>query len=83
MKSIYLGPEYDLSAIEGDPITPRQVASLLSFGEKDVDFDSEKFYSVENRKVIAIFQGRSEAGPRALGNRSLLYDPRDPDGRIK
>ena len=30
-----------------------------------------------------MFQGRSEAGPRALGNRSILYDPRDPTGKDK
>ena len=30
-----------------------------------------------NGKVIAFFQGRMEAGPRALGNRSILADPRD------
>ena len=83
MKTIYLGPEYDLSDIDGDTINPRQVASLLAFGERDVDIDSGKFYSMEHRKVIAIFQGRSEAGPRALGNRSILYDPRDPAGRDK
>jgi carbamoyltransferase len=28
--------------------------------------------------VVAWFQGRSEFGPRALGNRSVLADPRDP-----
>ena len=28
-----------------------------------------------------MFQGRSEAGPRALGNRSILYDPTDPNGK--
>lgn len=31
--------------------------------------------------VVAIYQGRAEAGPRALGNRSIMYDPRDPNGR--
>lgn len=31
--------------------------------------------------VIAIFQGRSEMGYRALGNRSILLDPRMPNGR--
>ena len=36
---------------------------------------------LEERNVVAVFQGRSEAGPRALGNRSILYDPRDPDGK--
>jgi carbamoyltransferase len=30
-----------------------------------------------NGKVVGFFQGRSEFGPRALGNRSLLADPRD------
>lgn len=32
-------------------------------------------------KIVAIFQGRSEAGPRALGNRSMLYTPTDPNGK--
>ena len=32
---------------------------------------------IEERNVVAIFQGRSEAGPRALGNRSILYYKRD------
>lgn len=34
-----------------------------------------------NKNIVAMFQGKSEAGPRALGNRSFLYDPRDPEGR--
>jgi carbamoyltransferase len=32
-------------------------------------------------QVIGWFQGRMEYGPRALGNRSILADPRDPDMR--
>jgi carbamoyltransferase len=28
-----------------------------------------------------LYQGRSEAGPRALGNRSILFDPTVPDGK--
>lgn len=31
--------------------------------------------------IVAMYQGRSEAGPRALGNRSILFDPRLPNGR--
>jgi carbamoyltransferase len=34
-----------------------------------------------NRKIVSLFQGGAEAGPRALGNRSILYDPRDPNGK--
>ena len=32
-------------------------------------------------KIIAIFQNHSEWGPRALGNRSMLFDPRIPDAK--
>lgn len=33
------------------------------------------------QEILAIFQGASEMGPRALGNRSLLFDPRNKDGK--
>ena len=36
---------------------------------------------ISEGNVVAIAQGRSENGPRALGNRSILYDPRDPNGK--
>lgn len=36
---------------------------------------------ISQQKIVAVYQGRSEAGPRALGNRSILYDPRDSSGR--
>ena len=31
--------------------------------------------------IVAMYQGSSEAGPRALGNRSILYNPTDPNGK--
>jgi len=31
--------------------------------------------------IVSMFQGGSEAGPRALGNRSILFDPRKKDGK--
>ena len=34
-----------------------------------------------DKKIGAIHQGRSEIGPRALGNRSIIFDPRVPDGK--
>lgn len=34
-------------------------------------------------KVVAVANGRAEYGPRALGNRSILADPRDPDIKDK
>jgi carbamoyltransferase len=33
------------------------------------------------QNIVAIFQGKSESGPRALGNRSILFDPRNPNGK--
>ena len=32
---------------------------------------------IERQQIVAIFQGQSEWGPRALGNRSILFDPRN------
>ena len=38
---------------------------------------------IADGNIVAMAQGRSENGPRALGNRSILYDPRDPNGKDK
>ncbi len=35
------------------------------------------------KNIVCIHQGRTEAGPRALGNRSILYDPRDSEAQKK
>lgn len=61
--------------------------------QKNWYFDTSQniFFTIENniekkvaqliadRNVVAWFQGRSEFGPRALGNRSLLAHPGDPE----
>jgi len=36
---------------------------------------------LSKNNIVCIFQGQSEAGPRALGNRSILYNPTDPNGK--
>lgn len=33
------------------------------------------------QKTVAVFNGLAEAGPRALGNRSILFDARNPNGK--
>lgn len=33
------------------------------------------------KNIVSLFQGRSESGQRALGNRSLLFDPRVSNGK--
>jgi carbamoyltransferase len=49
-------------------------------GGRDCSVD-ELAQSIADGKVVAWMQGRSEFGPRALGNRSLLADPRNPEMR--
>jgi len=44
----------------------------------DMDFLAKE---IKNGKVVAWFQGKSEFGPRALGNRSFLADPTNPKMR--
>ena len=58
-----------------------------TYNLRDIEGDTVTSYQVAkllaDRNSVAIFQGRSEAGPRALGNRSILFDPRDPEGKDK
>ena len=58
-----------------------------TFAGKEYDFKGdEKLTSykeiaqaIANGKIVGWFQGKSESGNRALGNRSILADPRNPD----
>jgi carbamoyltransferase len=69
LTSLYLGPEReeDYSIIDDDSIKSVEAADVAKL--------------IADRNIVAMFQGRSEAGPRALGNRSILYDPTDPNGK--
>lgn len=57
--------------------------------DERADYIVETARLIRDGKVVAWFQGPSEIGPRALGNRSILADPRDAavkdrlNGRIK
>jgi len=42
------------------------------------DLDTVVDLLIDRAQIVAIFQGESEWGPRALGNRSILFDPRNP-----
>ena len=70
-KNIYYGIDYNKDKI----LTPLQKEKTKTVSVKDV----AKLLS-EN-KIIAMFQGRSEAGPRALGNRSILFNPTKNNGK--
>ena len=71
LNSLYLGLHYDYT-----------LNDIQNRSYKNVDYNDVAKLLVDN-KIVAIYQGRSEAGPRALGNRSILFDPRDPSGKDK
>ncbi len=76
MHGSYLGPSFDQAEIE---------QRLTAAGARFTSYqnDSEYLDAVAGRLVdgqaVGWFQGRMEFGPRALGNRSILGDPRSPD----
>jgi carbamoyltransferase len=74
-KSLYLGFEYRYSIEDIEDIVSKYNGSVVSVDNFDiVDL-------LRKKNIVSIFQGRSEAGPRALGNRSILFDPSFEDGK--
>jgi carbamoyltransferase len=71
----YLGPSFKRSEI----LAAVKSAGLKARRSKSPAKDAAKM--IAEGKIVAWFQGRMEFGPRALGNRSLLADPRRPDMR--
>ena len=72
MKGSYLGPKFENSSIE------EKLKTLKAKYQKE---DSNKIISLtakelSQEKIVGWFQGRMEFGPRALGGRSILADPR-------
>jgi len=70
----YLGPEFDETEVR---------AALDARGAKyrrleEDELARETARLIADGKVVGWFQGRMEFGPRALGNRSILGDPRSP-----
>jgi carbamoyltransferase len=74
MQGSYLGPGYDQNEIE---------RRLTEAGAKFETLSDDETIAMTadalvDEKVIGWFQGRMEFGPRALGGRSILGDPRSP-----
>ena len=72
MKGSYLGPEYSQNQIENELKSIGAVFETFSYNEM---INMAATY-LASEKVIGWFQGRMEFGPRALGGRSILGDPR-------
>lgn len=72
MLGAYTGPEFT-----NDEIRAELVSSNLAFETfSDDELTKRAAQDIANGLVVGWFQGRMEFGPRALGNRSIVVDPR-------
>jgi carbamoyltransferase len=75
-REIYLGPQQKwVESSDMEKLVAEYGGTISNGTNEDV------VALLEQKNIVALFQGRSENGPRALGNRSLLFDPRFVDGK--
>ena len=72
MEHTYYGPEYGAERIEA-----ALEEAGLDYQHSD-EIEAETAQEIADGRIIGWFQGRMEAGPRALGNRSILANPTIP-----
>jgi carbamoyltransferase len=77
MRHGYWGPSFSDEAIESALHTYKLRYTRLA------DPASNAAELLSQGKILGWFQGRMEFGPRALGSRSILADPRDPEMNAK
>ena len=75
LENAYTGPQYDNAQIEAE----LQAANVAYTCVDDSALASQTAVLVADGNVVGWFQGRMEWGPRALGNRSIIADPRRKD----
>jgi len=73
--TLYLGPKHEYTQEDLAEKTKDEGIEMIDATHKDV------VKLLREKNIVTIFQGRSENGPRALGNRSVLFDPTFPDGK--
>ncbi|MDC0146236.1 carbamoyltransferase [Amylibacter sp.] len=74
MKGAYLGPEFTDTEIEAELTTCGAEFKKLS----EAEMIEEVASALTDEKAVGWMQGRMEFGPRALGGRSIIGDPRSP-----
>jgi carbamoyltransferase len=74
MKGSYLGPEYSQTDIER---RLRQAGAVFT-AVSDDEMINQTAQALVDGKAVGWHQGRMEFGPRALGGRSIIADPRSP-----
>lgn len=92
---IALGAAYYTHYNSAFPRKNRKKLSSVFFGHEESTYNLSKVSDdntqkvtakdvaeiIADGKIVALFQGKSEVGQRALGNRSILFDPRKVDGK--
>jgi carbamoyltransferase len=79
MGGSYLGPEYtdeEVAAVLAAEATPHETVAWEELPDRVASLLAEG-------RSLGWFQGRAEFGPRALGTRSILGDPRNPETQTK
>ena len=68
----YLGPTYEYDEISKAIDNKKELINVSNATDSDV------VNLLKEQKIVSVFGGGSESGRRALGNRSILCDPRSP-----
>jgi carbamoyltransferase len=75
-ENLYLGPIQNITQDEIENCA-RQYNGEIQYNVEYKDVIN----TIREKNIVALFQERCENGPRALGNRSLMFDPTFPDGK--
>jgi carbamoyltransferase len=75
MEGAYTGPEFSDEEI----LKELQISELKFERVSDLELTRRAARAIADGLVVGWFQGRMEFGPRALGNRSIVADPRRAD----
>ncbi len=75
MKGSYLGPDYSQKDIER---RLKSIGAKFSVASED-ELIEQTALALADGKAVGWHQGRMEFGPRSLGNRSIIADPRSPN----
>lgn len=73
--TLYLGPKHNYTTEQVLDIAYQPGVDIQDATYKDI------VELLTKKNIVTVFQGSSENGPRALGNRSVIFDPRFVDGK--
>jgi carbamoyltransferase len=79
LEHVYLGPS--ISVPDAYKFLKVSSAKFLDFRDKEDELINYTAQGLSEGKIVGWCQGRMEFGPRALGGRSILADPRRPEMR--